>query len=192
MSFATTEHLRLLLRESAWTDEQTATAQLLLDLAHGVITDEVGQLLEQSTDTVVLDGPTRDDSRHHPATGSRRLILPRWPVTAVDSVTEDGTVLTVGTSADYTWSAAGILTRIGADWPTSDRSVEVTYTAGYATAPAGLTRMELRLAAVGWSNPEFLSSETLGDHARSFSADALGMELTRGDIRSLGAYRART
>ncbi len=194
MAYASADDLRRLLRIDSFTDEDTATAELLIELAQGVIEDETGQALEQSEDTVILDGPTDEDPRYHPASGSRKLILPRWPVTAVASVTltEDDDELTFGKEADYTWRAAGILHRRGAEWPSHDRAIEVTYTAGYSTIPPGLKRMCLRLAVAAWSNPEFLSAETLGDHSRSFSAEALGMELTAADRRTLGAYRART
>ncbi|MFC8276256.1 hypothetical protein ACFUJR_27745 [Streptomyces sp. NPDC057271] len=194
MAYAIPDELRRLLRMESFTEEETATAELLIELAQGVIEDETGQPLEQSTDTVILDGPTEDDARYSGGTGSRKLILPRWPVTAVESVTltEDGEELVFGKDADYTWSAAGILHRRGAEWPTHDRAVEVVYTPGYAPVPAGPKRICLRLAAAGWSNPEQLSSETLGDHSRAWAAEALGMSLTPADVRTLGTYRART
>jgi hypothetical protein len=195
MADATAEQLRLLLRHpDAFTEDETAAAELLLELAQGVIEDETGQALESFTDTVVLDGPTEDDHEYQAGTGSRKLLLPRWPVTAVISVTltEDDEVLAHGNSRDYTWSAAGILTRRGAFWPSHDRAVEVVYTAGHTPVPAGVRRIQLRLAAAGWANPEFLAAETLGDHSRSFSAEGLGMELTDADRRTLGSYRART
>ncbi|MFD6421711.1 hypothetical protein [Streptomyces sp. NPDC060198] len=194
MAYATPDELRRFLREEAFTPDDTATAELLIELAHGVIEEETGQALESSEDTVILDGPTADDSRFQGATGSRRLILPRWPVTAVATVTltETDEDLVHGPGEGYTWSAAGILHRRRTDWPTHQRAVEVTYTAGYTTIPPGLKRLALRLAAGGWSNPERLTSEALGDHSKGWAADALGMELTAADRRTLGAYRART
>lgn len=198
MAYATPEQLRLLLRLPAFTGDEEARAQLLLDLAEGVIDLETGQPLEESTDTVVLDSPTQH--RAWPelqGIGERRLVLPRWPVKAVTSVTvfrEDGTdeVLTYGADQDYTWSAAGILTRVNACWPLHDRSTQVTYTAGHNPLPKGLTGIELRLAAGAWSNPLLASSESLGDHSISYSAEALGMVLSKADKRTLGLYRART
>ncbi|MGW2591958.1 hypothetical protein ACWCXC_17065 [Streptomyces sp. NPDC001515] len=195
MAIATPEELRRFLRlPAALTDDETATAELLLELAQGVIEEEAGQALESSTDTVLLDGPTVEDSRYQAATGSRRLILPRWPVTAVLEVTlTDGDeVLVHGKDEDYTWSRTGILSRRGAEWPAGDQVVEVEYTAGYDTWPAALKRIGLRLAGVGWANPEGLSAESLGDHSRSYNTEALGMELTIADRRTLGTYRAQT
>lgn len=195
MAYATAEHLRLFLRHGlAFTADEIAQAELLIELAEGAIDDELGQPLEESTDTVTLDGPTQPGT---PGTGSHRLVLPRWPVTAVTSVTllhDDAPDETLehGADHDYTWSESGILTRIGGWWPTGDQAIQVVYTAGYATVPKGVKRAALRLAAAAWGNPELLSSETLGDHSRSWSADALGMTLSQADITALGVYRART
>ncbi|MGW2580832.1 hypothetical protein ACWCYZ_05745 [Streptomyces virginiae] len=193
MAGATAADLRAWLRlQAAFTDDETATADLLLGLALGVIEEEAGQPLESSTDTVVLDGPTEDSTPYRTAVRSPRLVLPRWPVTAVHTVTEDGEELVHGRDADYTWSASGIITRRGACWPSGDQVVEVVHTAGFLVLPTGLKRIQLRLAAAGWSNPEGLASESLGDHSRSFAAELLGMELTKADVRVIGAYRART
>ncbi|MFJ8863617.1 hypothetical protein ACIRD8_35020 [Streptomyces sp. NPDC102451] len=195
MAYATADELRRMLREESFTEDDTATAELLIELAQGVIEDETGQALEQSEDTVTLDGPAENDERSQNGTGSRKLILPRWPVTDVASVSltdDDGEDLVFGKDRDYTWSAAGILHRRGGDWPGHQRAIEVTYTAGYSTIPAGLKRLCLRLAAGAWSNPERLTSEALGDHSKAWAADALGMELTDSDRRTVGAYRART
>ncbi|MEU2799051.1 hypothetical protein [Streptomyces sp. NPDC007117] len=197
MTYATAEQLRLMVREASFTEDDTATAELLLELAQGVIDEETGQDLELSEDTVTLDGPTRDDSRYQGHTASRHLILPRWPVTAVASVTltdddGEGQVLEFGKDRDYTWTRDGILHRRGTEWPTHDRAVQVVYTAGYAPVPAGVKRLALRLAAGAWSNPERLTSESLGDHSKAWAADALGMELTPADRKTLGLYRART
>ncbi|MFJ2002176.1 hypothetical protein [Streptomyces chartreusis] len=201
MTYANANELRLLLRHpGAFTPDETAMAELLLELAEGEIDDVTGQSLTRSTDTVILDSPTRQRNDHWPTapgTGSHTLVLPRWPVTAVESVTilndaEPDEVLEFGKDHDYTWSAAGTLTRVNGWWPTTDRSVEVVYTAGYDPVPNGAKRIELRMAAAAWGNPLLLASESLGDHSRSFSAEALGMSLSEKDKKLLGLYRART
>lgn len=198
MPVATPSDLRAWLRIPAadWSADDAAAAALLLELAQGVIEEEAGQTLDSSEDTVILDGPTHNDGQHHAAGGSVRLVLPRWPVTAVDSVellNRDGSVSsTLMHGADYTWSQAGILTRIGGCWPTGDQVVRLTYTAGFVTWPAGLRRIALRLAAQAWTNPANLTQEVLGDHSRSFAAESLGMELSQTDRRVISAYRART
>lgn len=196
MAFAEPDELRRwpLRRSSPLTEDEEQTAAFLISLAQGVIEDAAGQPLESSTDTVVLDGPTDDDREYHVATRSRRLVLPRWPVTAVAEVrlTRDDEVLVHGADADYTWSQAGILTRCGEWWPAGDQVIEVTYTAGFTTLPPALKRICLRLAGQGWDNPEGLTSESLGDHSKTWAAETLGMELSAADERTIGAYQART
>ncbi|WUI00210.1 hypothetical protein OHR68_43210 [Spirillospora sp. NBC_00431] len=195
MAVATAEELRRFLRRStAFTAEETAQAELFLSLAQGEIEEEAGQTLDSATDTITLDGPARDEREHHVGTGTRKLILPRWPVTDVASVTllEDDEILSEGHDADFTWSQAGIVTRIGAWWPSGDQVIEVVYTAGFVTWPTSLKAMGLRLAAGAWDNPSRLQAEKLGDHSRSWTAEALGMELSDKDRRTIGAYRART
>lgn len=195
MAYATAEDLRRFLRVSAaFTADEEAQAELLIELAQGTIEEETGQALESATDTVELDGSSAENWPVESGSGPRKLVLPRWPVTAVTSVTltEDGDVLTEGTDQDYTWSRSGVLTRRGACWPTHDRAVEVVYTAGFVVLPTGVKRICLRLAAAAWGNPEGLTAESLGDHSRSFSAEALGMELSATDRRALTAYKART
>jgi hypothetical protein len=185
-AYATSAELRLYLRHTEpFTPEEEDQAELLLDLATGAVEEECGQSLWSSTDTVLLDG-----------TGTRKLVLPRWPVTAVTAVTltDDGTVLAEGTDRDYTWSASGILYRRGSCWPCEPQAVEATVTAGLPAAPDGVRRIVLRLAAQAWNNPAgTIASETLGDHAVTYATPAeAGMELTDADRRTLGAYRART
>jgi hypothetical protein len=199
VAYATANELRLFLRHpGTFNADETAQADLLIELAEGAIDDEIGQSLEQSTDTVILDGPTRADRwPDAPGTGSRTLVLPRWPVTAVASVTilhdtQVDEVLTYGEDRDYTWSAAGTLTRVNGWWPARDRSVQAVVTAGHNPVPKGAKRVALRVAAAAWGNPMLLASESLGDHSRSFSAEALGMVLSETDKKALGVYRART
>lgn len=196
MAVATTEELRRWLRRTeAFSEEETAQAELFLDLAQGTIEDEAGQELDTATDTVTLDGPGRSDGGSTDS-GTHRLVLPRWPVTAVASVTlldPDGDQeLTYGADEDFTWSQDGILTRVGGCWPAGDQVVQVVYTAGFSAWPKGLKRIGLRLAGAAWDNPAGLTAESLGDHSRQFNAETLGMELSKADLRAIGAYRART
>ena len=81
-----------------------------------------------------------------------KLILSRKPVTAVATVVEDGTTLTVTT--DYeTDSAAGVLIRLSDDneicWP--GVKIVVAYTAGWGTVPDDLKLAAVKLAGVLWS-----------------------------------------
>jgi hypothetical protein len=201
MAYATIDQLRLALRVTeAWTAEQEAQAQQLLDLAAAPVEAVTRQPLPLSTDTVTLDVPGDQDRPH---TGVRRLVLPRWPVTSVTTVTllrhdEDDEVLTHGT--DYTWSAAGILTRRGAWWPPGDQTVEVLYAPGWDPVPVQANAAVLRIVAAAWDlvrpgTDAGLTQETLGDWSRSWAAikDRIGaQELTPAEIRALSYYTART
>ncbi|MBA0126286.1 hypothetical protein H0B56_12110 [Haloechinothrix sp. YIM 98757] len=183
MAFASAEDLRLWMRHPAFTTDQTETAELLLDLATGRIEDEARQPLEESTDTVTLDG-----------SGTARLLVPRWPVSDVATVTllEDGTTLTEGLTEDYTWSSAGILIRRGARaWPAHEAAVEVTYTAGYDPIPMALKHIALRLADSVWDNPDGKTQEQIGDWMRQWSQNVAAAQLDASELRTISAYGAR-
>lgn len=79
------------------------------------------------------------------AAGRRTILLPEQPVTAVASIVEDGTTLTVGT--EYRWTASGLLVRVGRDWASGWQDVVVTYTHGYSTIPDDLKGVCVRAAA---------------------------------------------
>lgn len=182
MALATADDLRVLLRLPALDAAQTALAELLLDLATGAVQAEAGQPLEESEDTVTVDG-----------TGTAKLVLPRWPVTAVDQVIEidrDGVETALTEPDDYHWSAAGILVRRRGCWPAHPKAVRVTPTAGYAVIPDDLRNVVLRTARRGWDNPAGVSMERLGDWQASYTA--AGVELSESDLRIISRYRART
>lgn len=181
MTSSDVEELRKHLGHPGFTQDQADRAQQLLDDAMGVIVREVGQPLDQSTDTVTLD-----------ADGGCELVLPRWPVTAVTSVSvkgSDGTFTALAVDTDYEWSQAGILTRVGGFWPRKRRSVAVVFTAGYPTLSADVKRIRRRLAAAGWFNPAGADAENLDDHQVKWNTP--GMELTSGEIRQLEPYGRR-
>lgn len=181
-SYATPAQLALHMGVLAGFDTaQTARAQQLLDDATTEIRDKLAQPIESSTDTVTLDG-----------SGTSKLLLPRWPVTAVTSVTEIDTagvetVLVYRTG--YTWSDKGILTRVGGRWPCHDRSVRVVCTAGHTVVPANLARICRRLAAAGWDNPAGADQEQLGD--RSVRWNTPGMQLTTAELDTIAGYGVR-
>ncbi|WP_327587044.1 hypothetical protein OHA25_08535 [Nonomuraea sp. NBC_00507] len=161
---------------------ETARAELLLQLATGVIDDETGQSLTMATDTVTLDG-----------SGRHRLLLPRWPVTAVATVTvleDDDSETDLVHGVDYRWTSYGRLRRIRGCWPCREQAVDVTYTAGYDPIPDGVKAMCLRLARAGWENGAGKESERLGDWAAKWATP--GMLPTTGELRTLSIYRART
>lgn len=182
MAYATPEELANHMGHPGFDAAETARATLLLGDATAVIVEEVGQDLAESTDTVTLDG-----------SGTDRLLLPRWPVSDVDSVTltepdQDPQVLVA--DEDYTWSEAGILTRVGGCWPCSDRSVVVIVTAGHSPIPRNAQRICRRLAAAAWPNPAGADVQAIGDTRIQWHTP--GMELTTAERNELAAYGARS
>lgn len=164
-----------------FTSEQEIRAQLLLEDASEVINEELGLApgtsLHSAAEEVLLDG-----------TGTPKLVLPRWPVTAVESVVEidlleQETELTH--LVDYTWSASGVLTRFGR-WPALDRSVRVNHTAGLDPIPGEIERICRRVASAGWQNPMGLDYEQLGSRAVKWNTP--GMQLTSRERDTLAKY----
>lgn len=201
MAYATIEELRLALRVTEdWTAAEEAAADQALELAAAQIEAVTRQPLPLSTDTVILDVPGDADRPH---TGVRKLVLPRWPVTAVTAVTvlhwdADDEPLTAGT--DFTWSAAGVLTRRGGWWPPGDQRVEAEVTAGWDPVPVVAKAAVLRMVAAAWTLARpgadaALTQETLGDWSRSWAAlkDRIAaQELTPAETAALSYYTART
>ncbi len=160
-AYATTEDLRLYLRLS--TIDATA-AGLLLDLAAAAIRTHLDQAVAAVVDeTVTLYG-----------NGSDLLLLPERPVTGVSAVVADGVTLTATT--DYTWRPSGLLRRAnGGLWPAE---VTVTYSHGYTAGaePEALRLVNVQAAGRVWVNPAAVTSETIGDWARSWSQGGSGTE----------------
>lgn len=112
----------------------------------------------------------------------RTVLLPEQPVTAVASVVEDGTTLTVGT--DYQWARSGLLTRIGRPWASGWQGVVVTYTHGYATIPDDLKSVCIQAAARAYRAglgsavtagvPGIQSEQAEGDYSVTFAAQTAG------------------
>ncbi len=175
MSYATPDQLAAWMGLPPFTpeSEDEIRAQLLLDVATGKIDDELGQSL-------VL-GPTVDDLD---GAGSDVLVLSRWPVTAVTSVTVDGELLD---PADYEWETAGLLRRKRGCWALCDE-VTASFTAGYNPVPNSVVGLCLELASGSWDNPTAKKSERLADYQVSYLRE--GMSLSTADKKALGRYSA--
>ena len=150
-------------------------AEAILKAAAGAVEDATGQTLASGSETILVD-----------ADGSADVILPRWPVTAVNTVRIIRPPATVPESG-YTWSATGILTREGGCWPSGHRVLEVDYTAGYQTLPSALAGVALELAARVWANPVGAAGEQAGSY--SIQWRAYGLELTAAQQRVIDRYR---
>jgi hypothetical protein len=103
-------------------DPDTTVAALIAD-AQALIESEIGRTVESAARTETFDG------------GRIAVYLRFWPVTAVASVTEDGTALTAGT--EYMFYESGKLIRVGSNgyqvpFKTSKKqSIVVSYTGGF-------------------------------------------------------------
>lgn len=108
--------------------------------ADAMVVSYCGQELEAAASLTV----TLEADSHTPW-----LFLPRFPVTAVNSVTEDDTLLTV--TDEYVWYANGKLRRMAGDfeywWSQLPDAVAVDYDAGYATIPDDVVLASATLAA---------------------------------------------
>lgn len=169
-----------------------ARALLLLELATGLVAEELDQALDY----------VADDELEVLGHGSAVILLPELPVVEVSSVTETYPAGSPSSLvADYDWllesghdGRIGVLRRLprGAVWPT-DATITVVYSHGYGGAgaipmPAGLKLIVLRVAARGMVNPAGNRQETIGRY--SYTVDTAGVVLSAGDLEDLDRYRA--
>lgn len=170
MSFATSSDLESWLGVDFDAADHTR-AEGLLQAATNTIKAYTDQTIEQVVDDVeVKDGRNR-----------RVLLLDEIPVTAVSSVVEDGTTLTV--DDDYVWSETGELTRVGGCWPADPRTVTVTYTHGYATVPGELKDLCTALAARVWINPEQAAQRDFDQVSFTSASGIQGVAMTEFERR---------
>lgn len=150
MPYATPTELATFTRSKVDEDQ----ANLLLMLASAAIDLEAGRPLESAE---------RTDGDH---LYNQETLWLHWPVTAVESVTVDGTTLD---STQYDWDRDGALWAIPGPWR---GEVSATYTCGFAANSAELSLAKLvclQAVADTIANPQALSSETIGDWARSWA-----------------------
>lgn len=129
-------------------------------------------------------------------TVSRRLVVGERPLTAVSSVSLDGTLLP---EADYRWTRGGALYR-PSGWGGEDRQVVVVCSYGFATVPADLRAVAETAATRLIANPaQWRTSTTAegGEHGGTRSeASVAPMAFTVGELAGelavLNRYRRRT
>lgn len=106
-------------------------------------------------------------------TGSTRLLLPNYPVTAVASLTING--VAVQASAGYGQSGYAFdelgLFMVGGVFPRGARNVSVAYTAGYAATPADLEQACIATVALRYRERDRIghASKTLGGETVAFT-----------------------
>jgi len=169
-------------------DLDTASATLAQATAEGLVRAWTRQNIETATYTSTRVPVTIEHERY-------TVQLPQRPVTAVTSVTVNGTAYVSGT--DYTWDGvhatlwlrylAGSSTSFIDEW-----WAVVTYTAGYATVPGAVKGVALSVAGRAYDNPRGVRSESIDDYSvtRAGSDDDLaGVTLTAAEMAALRPYR---
>lgn len=122
--------------------------------------------IASATYTDVLDG-----------TGTNGLMLPRYPVTAVSSVSIGGVLVSAAAddaSMGYVWSDIGLDYR-GGVFTSGRRNVRVTYTAGYSVTPPEIEQAVLELAALRYRERDRIghSSKSIGGETVAYVTKAL-------------------
>jgi hypothetical protein len=172
-------------------DLDTATAQVALDMAQGLIQHYTGQTLLYVDGSVwtVPDDPRGLERRLawlpglDTTYGRSDLVipLPEQPVTAVSAV--NGLAANVGFrlfGGQLLVSSTALWT-----WP-----LTVTYSHGFQSIPADLKAVGLRLAAKLLSNPSGLRSETIGGYSYTTAGGEPGF--SDFDRLILNDYRRRS
>lgn len=176
-----------------------ATAGTALDpyaFASAVVRDYCKQDFTFLADDVVLVDPR----------ANRTAQLPQMPVTAVtlvEAYMPDGNGVwgwqTLSFPGQYGWNSRGLLwdaTQVrppidptapvvpGAyTWPWLPESLRVTYSHGFATIPADVQAITLRLAATYAANPTFVQSRKVGEVATVFGVG--GIAILRPEERKI-------
>ncbi|MER6603916.1 hypothetical protein [Streptomyces parvus] len=152
-------------------DPELPVAERYLDVASAAVREAAGCPISQMTSTVTVEGQS-----------SQWLTLPGVPITAVASVSVDGTVRT-------DWRLrSGRLWRAAA-WTTCEPSeVEVTYTHGLPEVPADIIDLVGRLVAGALASyraddsgasmgTQIVTSERIGDYAVTYGGDGLATDM---------------
>ncbi len=152
-----------------------STATLLLECATAVVQEAAGgqrivQVVDETLNILGLSGSWLD--------------LPQIPVTAVASVTLDGSLLTVGTLDPTHYKLRGNRLWRTDGWQTywgQPSDVVVVHTHGYA---AGAQELQLARSAVlsltksCYANPSGVTSEAIDDYNVAYQAMSAQMETT--------------
>lgn len=171
-ALATPGALTRMLRGAPITD--MLAAELVLR-ASAVVRDHCGWHITKQTDhEFVIDGP-----------GTRTLFLPTLELTAVTSITENGTAVPV---TDVDWSRAGMIQRRSCRcWTDRLSGITVVGTHGLETPPEGVAAVVLSLAAKAYANPTSQESAAAGVVNDRFGES----QLTQAERNILVSWRVR-
>lgn len=116
-------------------------------------------------------------------TGHRELLLPQYPVTALSTLLLDGRAVTQAqTGYASGWvldQAAGVVSLLSQVFPMGSHNVQITYRAGFETAPPDLAQAAVEQSAVLFQESSVghgrlgISARTLADGSVSYSQKTL-------------------
>jgi hypothetical protein len=176
------------------TDDEAARVDRLIERAEAIVAGDMpGFTFGTGSEEAELEGD-----------GDDYLVLPRYPVTAVTSVTIAGLALT---DDDYRFDVLGRLRRRGSAianphddaldglrlrWPDAGTIIVVGYDYGFAasTVPGDITAVVAELVAAKLTNPEQIVQEAIGDRSHTYARTlGAGDELTAGQRHRLRHWR---
>lgn len=158
MTWPTIEELSAYQRTAITSADDIATATQALELAKSAVQAEVGSPIERTSVTQTFYPPDRQEF----------IVLPSFPVTEVESVTEDGTLLVV--DDDYSWSEAGLILRIDAYWT---KPVTVEYAYGFTEIPGYVRAVVMSIASRAFQQTAMagsIQSETIGSYSVTYGS----------------------
>ena len=191
--FVSLEEFGTYLRKDVTGDELAALA---LDAACQTVRSYLDRQINSAESTVAIDG-----------SGTDTVLLPEWPVSAVEAVSVDGEALAeTDDDGEDNWrlGTAGMLHRVGRlrIWPAGRGNIEVTYTHGFGGADPAYDEddvpADIRLVAMlvakrvyaGAGATATLKQETIGNYSYTLGdAEATTGGLTDGEMRALSRYR---
>ena len=168
MSLATIDQLKEYLGDASDKDDTLLTR--LVSAATDAIENYCGRTFASTVYT----------NEMYDGTGTQTLQLRNFPIISVTTLKEAGSVLTTGTDPNGSpapdaliYAEEGQLIRPWFYWLPYRRWYSVTYTAGYATVPAGIVQACLDLSALMLREKEHIgmSSKTAGQQIVSYRGD---------------------
>jgi hypothetical protein len=130
-----------------------------------------------------------DDTIELAGWAERKLELPGKPVRLVSSVTIDGETVDWILVDSSLWRVWGWQKRLGSPIPSK---VVVTYTHGSDEVPADVKGVVCNEVMRNLGATPGMSSEQLGDHAVTWSAESGSVALSKGAKISLSRFRRKT
>jgi hypothetical protein len=169
--FATHQQLAARLAVT-FSDADAARADILLQLASGIVQRAARQILDRVNNDVLVRAGSPDP----------QIILPQRPVVSVSQVLLDGTPLVFGEpvtqnfnmNASYDFYIINDRIIRPRGWGNEDQALAITYTHGYATQLALIQAVTLECTVRAWINPGNLQQVHFGADREVYGAPGIG------------------